>query len=53
MLPRPEQGIEAGEIDPDIDAEQFAVQFCAFIFGTIMLRLAARAHSADVSIPGT
>ncbi len=30
-----EQGIEAGEIDPDIDAEQFAVQFCAFIFGIV------------------
>ena len=30
-----EQGIEAGEIDPDINAEQFAVQFCAFIFGIV------------------
>ena len=30
-----EQGIEAGEIDPDIDAQQFAVQFCAFIFGIV------------------
>jgi len=30
-----EQGIEAGEIDPQIDPEQFAVQFCAFIFGIV------------------
>lgn len=30
-----EKGIEAGEIDPDIVAEQFAVQFCAFIFGIV------------------
>ena len=30
-----EQGIEAGEIDPDINAEQFAVQFCAIIFGIV------------------
>ncbi len=27
--------IETGEIDPDVDAEQFAVQYCAFIFGTV------------------
>jgi len=30
-----EQGIAAGDIDPDIDPEQFAVQFCAFIFGIV------------------
>ena len=29
------QGIESGEIDPTIDAEQFAVQYCAFIFGIV------------------
>lgn len=29
------KGIETGEIDESIDAEQFAVQFCAFMFGTI------------------
>jgi len=29
------QGIARGEIDPDIDAEQFAVQYCAFIFGAV------------------
>jgi hypothetical protein len=30
-----ERGIAAGEIAPDVDAKQFAVQFCAFIFGTV------------------
>jgi AcrR family transcriptional regulator len=30
-----EQGIETGEINPEIDAEQFAVQYCAFIFGIV------------------
>lgn len=30
-----ERGIESGEIDPGVNAEQFAVQFCAFIFGTV------------------
>lgn len=29
------QGIADGEIDPDINPEQFAVQYTAFIFGTI------------------
>lgn len=29
------EGIASGEIDPDIDAEQFAVQYCAFIFGLV------------------
>lgn len=29
------QGIEDGEIDPAIDAAQFAVQYCAFIFGIV------------------
>ncbi len=29
------QGIAEGEIDPKIDPEQFAVQYCAFIFGTV------------------
>ncbi len=28
-------GIEAGEIDESINAEQFAVQYCSFVFGTI------------------
>jgi AcrR family transcriptional regulator len=28
-------GIASGEIDPDINAEQFAVQYCAFIFGLV------------------
>ncbi|MCX2982840.1 TetR family transcriptional regulator [Halieaceae bacterium IMCC14734] len=30
-----EQGIAAGEIRPDINAEQFAVQYCSFIFGVV------------------
>jgi AcrR family transcriptional regulator len=30
-----EQGITAGEIRPDINAEQFAVQYCSFIFGIV------------------
>ncbi len=30
-----EQGIAAGDIDPDVDPEQFAVQYCAFIFGIV------------------
>jgi hypothetical protein len=29
------QGIADGEIDPSIDAEQFAAQYCAFIFGIV------------------
>jgi AcrR family transcriptional regulator len=29
------KGIEDGEIDPGINPEQFAVQYCAFIFGTV------------------
>ena len=29
------RGIEAGEIDSAVDAQQFAVQYCAFIFGTV------------------
>lgn len=29
------EGIASGEIDPDIDPDQFAVQYCAFIFGTV------------------
>ncbi len=28
-------GIDSGEIDPDIDAEQFAIQYCAFVFGVV------------------
>ena len=28
-------GIEAGEIAPEVNAEQFAAQYCAFIFGTV------------------
>lgn len=30
-----QDGIDSGEIDPDIDAEQFAVQYCAFVFGVV------------------
>ena len=30
-----EQGIKAGEVKPGIDAQQFAVQYCAFIFGIV------------------
>jgi len=30
-----ERGIEAGDVDPAVNAEQFAVRFCAFIFGTV------------------
>jgi AcrR family transcriptional regulator len=29
------EGIASGEIDPEINAEQFAVQYCAFIFGVV------------------
>ena len=29
------QGIDAGEIDPGVNPQQFAVQYCAFIFGTV------------------
>lgn len=29
------RGIESGEIDKGVNAEQFAVQYCAFIFGTV------------------
>lgn len=29
------QGIAEGQVDPAVDAEQFAVQYCAFIFGTV------------------
>ncbi len=29
------QGIAGGEIDPKINPEQFAVQYCSFIFGTV------------------
>ena len=28
-------GIDSGEIDPTIDSEQYAVQYCAFIFGLV------------------
>ena len=28
-------GIDAGDIDSDVNAEQFAVQYCAFIFGIV------------------
>jgi AcrR family transcriptional regulator len=30
-----QQGIADGEIDPRINPEQFAVQYCSFIFGTV------------------
>ncbi len=30
-----EQGIESGEVKPDIDPSHFAVQYCAFIFGIV------------------
>ena len=30
-----EQGISSGEINPTINPEQFAVQYCAFIFGIV------------------
>ena len=29
------QGVEDGEISPTIDAEQFAVRYCSFMFGTV------------------
>jgi AcrR family transcriptional regulator len=29
------EGIASGEIDPAVNAEQFAVQYCAFIFGVV------------------
>ena len=34
-------GIESGEIDPGVNAEQFAVQYCSFIFGTVYQWLVA------------
>lgn len=30
-----ESGIAGGEIDPDIDPKQFAVQYCAYVFGLV------------------
>ena len=30
-----EEGVAAGEVDRSVDAAQFAVQYCSFIFGTI------------------
>lgn len=30
-----QEGIDNGEIDPVVNAEQFAVQYCAFIFGVV------------------
>jgi AcrR family transcriptional regulator len=30
-----EEGIASGEVDPGVNAEQFAVQYCAFIFGVV------------------
>ena len=30
-----EQGIDAGEVSPAINPEQFSVQYCAFIFGIV------------------
>lgn len=30
-----QRGIEGGEIDKTVNAQQFAVQYCAFIFGTV------------------
>jgi AcrR family transcriptional regulator len=29
------EGVEQGRVHPDVNAEQFAVQYCAFIFGTV------------------
>lgn len=40
-------GIDSGEIDPDIDAEQFAVQYCAFVFGLVYQWL-VNADSVDL-----
>lgn len=30
-----EQGIDCGEVKPDVDPVQFSVQYCAFIFGIV------------------
>lgn len=30
-----QDGIDSGEVDPRIDAEQFALQYCAFVFGVV------------------
>ena len=30
-----EEGIESGEINPSVDPVQFAIQYCAFIFGIV------------------
>ncbi len=42
-----EEGIRAGEIDPRIDPQQFAVQYCAFIFG-IVYQWLVNARSLDI-----
>ena len=42
-----EQGHAAGEIRPEVDAAQFAVQFCAFIFG-IVYQWLVNAESLDL-----
>ncbi|ARN75490.1 TetR/AcrR family transcriptional regulator [Oceanicoccus sagamiensis] len=42
-----EQGIEAGDIKPNTDAEQFAAQYCAFSFG-IVYQWLVNAKSLDI-----
>jgi len=42
-----EAGIADGDISPTIDAEQFAVRYCAFMFGTIYQWL-VDAESLDI-----
>ncbi len=44
-----EQGIESGEIRPGVDAAQFAVQYCAFIFGIIYQWL-VNAEALDLDV---
>ena len=42
-----EQGIEAGEVRQEVDAQQFAVQYCAFIFG-IVYQWLVNANALDI-----
>ena len=42
-----EQSIEAGEVRQEVDAQQFAVQYCAFIFG-IVYQWLVNANALDI-----
>ena len=44
-----EQGIASGDIDPEVDAQQFAVQYNAFIFGLVYQWL-VKADAIDLDV---